>query len=305
MKGIKVCVFAILCVSWAEFPADAGQLAWWTMNEGVGASTIDIVNSHTGTVQGATWTMDRFGYSGNALECGVSKWIDIPDSIKPTNITLCAWIFITGYDSSAAPIFSSEMGSGASGFAWRLQVRSNKHLGFEAIAPFGSSGSRGVESSEVLSTGLWYHVAGTYDGRSSLLYLNGELIASNTYATVQNLNTGTSIPSAIGHLQNWGVQWFRGTIDDARIFDCPLLFSEIEKLASDQPEFNGVSLQENAACLAIGNIPPGITNTVLVCSDLVIPYWSTAGVFCAESDTTNWVHDTEAAGARFYRIQTK
>jgi hypothetical protein len=58
------------------------------MNEGVGKVTVDSVNNYNGTLYQETWTADRCGYSSKALQFNGDQCIDIPDTIKPANVTL-------------------------------------------------------------------------------------------------------------------------------------------------------------------------------------------------------------------------
>jgi len=212
----------------------ATLLGHWTFDESVGEAVYDSSgNDYHGTIQGATWTGDRDGKAGKALECGVNKWVNIPDTLKPEEITVCAWVYITGTDGSVAPIFSAEQGSGATGFAYRLQITPDAKLRMEAIAPYSASGARVATSADSLNLNQWYHVAGTYDGYETKIYINGVLDESVSAGTYAALNTDLGIPVAIGHLEDWGVQWFRGVIDDARIYDGVLGAGEVLSLCSD------------------------------------------------------------------------
>lgn len=206
-------------------------LGLWSFDEGTGTTASDgSGNNNHGTLQGSTWTYDRESAENKALEFGVNKWVDIPDTIKPEKITLSAWIYITGTDGSAAPIFSAEKGLGATGFAYRLQITPDCRLRMEAIAPYSAGGARVSTSMETLNLNQWYHVAGTYDGINTKIYIDGSLAKSDNHGTFINLKTNEDITAAIGHLQDWGVQWFRGTIDDARIYDGVLSQKQIQSI---------------------------------------------------------------------------
>lgn len=211
--------------------ATATLLGHWTFNEGSGTVVYDSSgNEYDGTVEGALWTNDRHGNPNKALGFGVDKWVNIPDALKAEEITLCAWIYITGTDSSAAPVFSAEKGWGGTGFAYRLQVTPDTKLRMEAIAPYSATGQRVATSENSLDLNRWYHVAGTYDGYDTKVYIDGVLAGSSSFANYEALNTDQSIPVAIGHLEGWSVQWFRGVIDDARIYDAALSNEEIAEL---------------------------------------------------------------------------
>ncbi|WP_051533695.1 GLUG motif-containing protein [Desulfitibacter alkalitolerans] len=203
-------------------------LGHWLFDEGTGTAANDSSgNGNHGTLEGAVWTADRFGNDGRALELGVDKWVNIPDTIKPSEITVCAWVYITATDGSAGPVFSAEKGLGGTGFGYRLQVTSDGKLRMEAIAPYTVTGARTVTSAAPLNFNQWYHVAGTYDGNNVKIFIDGVLEGSSSFDTYEGLNSDISIPLAIGHLEGWSVQWFRGKIDDARIYDSALTQEQI------------------------------------------------------------------------------
>jgi glucose/arabinose dehydrogenase len=71
-----------------------------------------------------------------------------------------------------------------------------------------------MESPAALSPGLWYHVAGVYDGVQLRLYINGTLVGSLT-ATVVPLNGNGSLK--LGARGNDASFPFNGLIDEARV----------------------------------------------------------------------------------------
>jgi len=83
--------------------------------------------------------------------------------------------------------------------------------------------------------GQWYHVAGTYDGTEIRVYINGNLEGSRTAPVSEPLVTST-LPTGIGHLPNWSVQWFEGIIDEVRVYGRALTPEEIAEHAGLEPE---------------------------------------------------------------------
>jgi hypothetical protein len=167
------------------------------------------------------------GVRGQALSFDGNDWVDIPDNISPSKITLAAWIKLTGFDdSNGAVIISKETGSGhGSDFGWRLFIQPGSHdIYFEA-----SNGTNRVLalSSNALTTDNWYYVVGTYDGSNVKLYING-VLDGTTGVLTGNLNQN-NMPTAIGHLQGWSVQWFKGNIDEVRIYNRALSIEEIRQ----------------------------------------------------------------------------
>jgi hypothetical protein len=81
-----------------------------------------------------------------------------------------------------------------------------------------------VNGTSRLTTSVWTHLATTFDGSNLRLYVNGALVgtrsASGTILTTTNpLRIGGS--SALG-------RWFRGRIDEVRVYNRALSASEIQ-----------------------------------------------------------------------------
>ncbi len=218
-------------------PETAELIAHWQFDEGTGDIAHDSSgNDNDGTITGGLtqddyWADDRGSNSNRALALFEGQWMDIPDSVKADEMSFSSWIYITGTDGSAAPILSAEKGLGGTGFAYRLQITPDSHLRFEAIAPYTAGGARVSTSPDAMNMNQWYHVAATYDGISTRIYIDGELVQQDFHGSYKAINTAADIPVAVGHLQGWGVQWFRGYIDDARIYDGVLSPQEIRDLA--------------------------------------------------------------------------
>jgi len=224
--------------------AHSELLLSYPISEGAGTLVADASgNDYDGNIEGALWVEDRFGQPGSALQTGTGDWINPPDApLSPSLMTVASWIRIDDYSDNPAPIWSAEKGTGSTGFHSRLQITPDGHLRFEAIAPFGTSGSRSTTSAETLDTGVWYHVAGTYDGTTTKIYLDGSPIGSTDYGSTALLNTDATIPKGIGHLENWGVQWFKGRLDDFRLYDLALDDASISNLASIPEPAGGMYL---------------------------------------------------------------
>ncbi len=75
-----------------------------------------------------------------------------------------------------------------------------------------SNGSLTAVSANVMTTGEWLHVAGTYDGTTLNLYLNGELVATDTAPV-----GGLYAPDGEFDISGSGER-LRGSIDDLRLW---------------------------------------------------------------------------------------
>jgi hypothetical protein len=233
-------VLACSSTGWASFTQTEGLIAYWSFDNPSDPGHDDSGNGEDGTVYGATSTS---GKVSNALSFdGVDDWVDIPDDISPEYITLAAWIYPTGvYDigDHGSPIITKETGAGvppwSDSFAWRLRITPYTHkLQLQCFTSTGVGGGS-VISDEELEMGKWYHVAGTYDGINTRVYINENLEGSYNAPISEPLVTST-LPTGIGHLPNWSVQWFDGIIDEVRIYDRALVPGPIEAMVDIDPD---------------------------------------------------------------------
>ncbi|MEX0323089.1 MAG: LamG domain-containing protein [Puniceicoccaceae bacterium] len=246
LKNTFLILSSIVAISCSLVGQGDSLLHHWTFDEGTGSVAADTVSAADGVIIGATWTEDRFGQAGMAIQTGNGMWVDPPNTVKTETGTFSAWIYADawgGYNQPAGPIFSAEQGSGGSNFSYRLQLNNTGVIAFEAIAPWGNGASRVAVSDSTIPLSTWTHVAGTYDGYTTKVYINGKLDGSSeTYDNYAGMNTSDFIRVGIGHLQGWSVQWFQGRIDDAMVHNNALTAEEFQQMAGT---WNGYAVDEN------------------------------------------------------------
>jgi hypothetical protein len=125
-------------------------------------------------------------------------------------------------------------------------------------------------SATTVSANVWTHVVATYDGTNHSsgfkVYINGRSVS---LATISN-SSGTSYtnrPWAIGSIPNSGISYYRGALDDVRIYN------------------RALSAQEVALLYATGQAHVDQSNKIGINSGLV-GYWPLDGA------TTNWTSNT-------------
>jgi len=109
------------------------------------------------------------------------------------------------------------------------------------IAPT-SGGLRMVSAPNNLTPNTWTHIAGTYDGQTVSLYVNGALAASRTYATVVPAIQSTA-DTYIGGSYN-GTTWFSGGIDEVVIVPKALTAAEIKVLGTSPNYLEQLTLHD-------------------------------------------------------------
>ena len=185
-------------------------------------------NSYAGT--GTTWkdlagTADATLYNGPAYSSnygGMFTFDGSNDRASTSNITL----------------------SHGSGFTVEILVRFNSVAGGQGIVTFNdeaagkyinfykgpSAGMRwevgagqSITGTNNLTTGVWYHFTGVYDGTTAKLYRNGVLETSAARST----NTSTTTSYVMGAFNNIGQYPFNGNLAISRFYTRALTDAEV------------------------------------------------------------------------------
>ncbi|MGC9309824.1 MAG: LamG domain-containing protein [Candidatus Nanoarchaeia archaeon] len=195
-------------------------IAYWSFNEGSGSVAYDETGSFDGSISGATYTTSGCA-SGSCLRFdGLDDYVKIGnyDLLKPSTITVSAW-------------FIREGGERWSSLVYNMQWPDSGYLLFTDAKPYVSWRVLDEESYNEydldypIQLNQLYHVVGVYDGASSQLYINGELVDS----TPASYNPDSPTKTMIGNNAATAAP-FLGTIDDVKIYDRALSSDEISDL---------------------------------------------------------------------------
>ena len=201
-------------------PPPVGLVAAFSFNETSGTTAADASgNSNTGTLQnGPVWAAGRNG--GGLQFDGTNDMVAVNSSSSlnlTTGMTLEAWIYPTS-TSDTRDVLIKE-GSNVDIYNlyarnWRGVPESNVHVG----------GSNRTAEGATLPVNTWTHLAGTYDGTTLRLFVNGTQVASTAVSGSISTSTG---PLRIGGNLMWG-EYFQGSIDDVRVYNRALIVAEIQ-----------------------------------------------------------------------------
>ncbi|RKY35584.1 MAG: hypothetical protein DRP73_04560 [Candidatus Omnitrophota bacterium] len=164
---------------------------------------------------GANTTSGLVGRAGSFLGIQDRVIIDDASSLDIQNeLTIECWIQITVNHSNS----------------WCTMIRKNNAYGLEwgdagtnrpaFIIWKGGGGSVRLDGSAV-SLNEWHYLAATYDGSEMRLYIDGNL--DNTLSTSGQIATS----SATLNLGAWVLEWYRGLIDELKIYRLALPEDEI------------------------------------------------------------------------------
>lgn len=148
-----------------------------------------------------------------------SKWTD--------TFSYALWVYIPSSAVWANSYIGNILGKGGySGSIGLVRTTVNNQVGFFL---------RGDNTYKLITGNItrdtWYHLVGTWDGSTLKLYINGILVASNTFMftgipDIANLNLGGSIGFS-GSAGNY----YTGYMDDVKIYDHALFPAEIYELS--------------------------------------------------------------------------
>jgi hypothetical protein len=165
-----------------------------------------------------------------------------------TNASLMAWIDLNATFSADGVIVGQNN--------FQIRVTSSKKLEAvvngsiltfdSAVSPF---------TSVTLSSSQWYHVAAVYDGTNSLLklYLNGTMVASKSISGAISADTSLLTigrnPATVGPI---GSKYFKGKIDEVRIFNIALNNSHLQRMVYQEikdtdSQISGVTVPKSIA----------------------------------------------------------
>ena len=238
MASVLALLAAPLCVAQVRVqqctrPPD-NMVGWWP---GDGTANDITGNGHNGTFNG-TYAAGEVGQAF-ILE-GTDDSVKVPNdtSLNPKLITVDAWVYVATNDLTAQ-FYPSIIGKGNVGGAYEdesyaLYLTPLGTVDF-LVNVDGTPAGRFTAHGSALNGDAWNFVAGTYDGTTVNVYVNGTL-------GVPAVKVGTINPSPendllIGKADRTtpiasGLQdsFLKGRIDEAELFDRALLKLELDKI---------------------------------------------------------------------------
>jgi hypothetical protein len=226
-KQAAVCGMIVLLLIAAHTSAlgadDPNLVGWWTLDEGVGTTTLDSSgHGNDATFRGnPQWVAD--GKFGSAIQFnGTTDYLAAPDSdsldIKGDQLTLAAWVRANSWATSHFIRKVADTGTDAIYF-----IRVQATMLRTDLAT--SAGTTIVQGTTPVPANEWVHVALVYDGAEARLYLRG---AVDGRAAVSGKIAESNNELRIGRGEPAG--YFNGMIDDVRVYNRALTDGEIKAL---------------------------------------------------------------------------
>lgn len=202
-------------------PPASGLVGAWGFDEASGSTTADSSGKgNAGTIANATRT--TAGKFGGALTFnGTDAWVTVDDSASldlTTGMTVEGWVNPSALSGSWRALAVKET---ATGLAWALYPAGDG--GFPSGHAFTAS-EQWARGTAVLPLDTWSHVATTYDGTTIRVYVNGEQVGTKAQSGPLVTSTG---PLRFGGDAIWP-EWFKGSLDEIRVYDHALTAAEIQ-----------------------------------------------------------------------------
>jgi hypothetical protein len=187
-------------------------VAAYGFEETVGSTTADASGTgNTGTLNGPARSAGG-GRFGNALAFdGTNDLVTVPDSASldvTTGLTMEAWVYPTTTSGWRTVLLKEQPGN------LLYALYANTTAGFPDARVFAGA-DLNTSGTAKLPTNTWSHLAATYDGAQLTLYVNGAQVSRRA---VSGPIATSARPLQIGGNTVWN-EWFKGRIDEVRVYD--------------------------------------------------------------------------------------
>jgi hypothetical protein len=207
-------------------------VAWWKLDESSGTCAEDA-SEHAlkARLKGPPhWAPDQ-GTVDGALEFdGVTNCLECADDAKfdvGTQLSVSTWFKSCPSSKQKSQVLL------AKGEAWQLQRRgSDGALEFLVTGPLTTNSQAQVRAPNLaskmrLDESQWHQVVGTYDGRRTVLYVDGNEESCSTASGRLAINTA---PLTVGESSVSPGHLFAGWMDDVRVYGRCLTASDVQAL---------------------------------------------------------------------------
>lgn len=189
--------------------------------EGTGTTASDYSgNSNVGTITNGSWSSESFGrntiYLGNSGSA--TKYITITQSATINfsgDMTVMGWVKFNTMNANEKPLFIKRSGAGTQ---FQLDLYNNVLRWYDGSAVTS-------DSTNISSTGVWYHFCVTVASGTLSFYVNGALSSTGS-STI----TSAAVDLVIGKSPVFTSQIFDGYISDARLYSRALSLAEIKDI---------------------------------------------------------------------------
>ena len=209
---------------------DPSLIGFWPMDEGSNSIAYDYSGTNatgswygTGAGTGGTYySPGKIGPYAGTFD-GTSTYVaNVANNsaFTLTNaVTMVAWVKLSGLGTDQKIISKRP--------SYVLTVFSSNIPETEIFIGGSSQDTRSASGGTVLTTGVWYQIAGTYDGSTLKTYVNGVL---DRQISVSGTLSSTTYAIDLGKTADAMNANFNGLIDDARVYNRALTATQLAAL---------------------------------------------------------------------------
>ena len=236
-SGVLTAVACFLCM----FKVNAELVLHWSFDDGAGSGTAadSTTNNHTGVLTNMDPATDWIASGLPPVPGGTTAALDFDGGNDTVNASVDGYQGVTGKEprTAAAWIKTSALSTITS---WGSNVAGQKFT-FRVQDSNGTDGAVRVEvnggfqvGARAVNDGQWHHVAAVLPPNASpnvtdiRLYVDGEIQGSSA-SQGQAINTAAGVALRVG--QDFTNPWFKGQMDDFRLYDHALTGADIAALA--------------------------------------------------------------------------
>ena len=188
--------------------SENGLVAHWKLDEGSGGTATDSAGSNDGTVYGdQTWATGRVDGALNLDGAGDYIIASSAEPFTSGSVTVSTWVKVTGLTGIWNPLLTQH---DATNDGYYFYIYEDK----PAFTVMMGGTSAAAYSPETIGWNEWHHLAGTNDGSTIRLYVDGGVKASASSTGL----TGVDDTLHIGYDYSSSA-YFSGLIDDVRIYN--------------------------------------------------------------------------------------
>jgi hypothetical protein len=192
---------------------------------------------------------------------GNVDYIDMEDklNLNSSGFTMSAWIKRDAADSGTKSIVSKRNVSFSTGYDFNILDSNVLNITWK------NPSSRSLTSATSIPDDEWHHVAAIYDGSTVKLYIDGVKDASANLTAPLDTNDSFFIAAAG---KNSPSQYFRGNIDEVRVWDTELTPTQLRFMMNQE-------IEDNSNFIAGKTLPTTITKNDVA----LIPWSQLAGYY--------------------------
>jgi RHS repeat-associated protein len=197
-----------------------GAISWWQA-EGNAADTLG--HNPGALVGGVSFAPGVFGQAfnfngGDYVNAGTSS------SLAPATITVSFWMFARSVNGDFTHPAARWGHSSNSPNSWIFDLAPNLSMNFTVQNASGAQANAG--SSALVSLNAWHYIAGTYDGSTVKVYVDGQL--SGQASLTGPLNSNVSTTSIGGKFADGSLHFpLNGLVDDLQVSSQVLTASQL------------------------------------------------------------------------------